>query len=216
MKVHPVFHNSLIKPYTETVAHGPNFELPPPEIIEGEEGHYEIEKILMSRPTRNRKSTQYLVKWKGYPDSENSSLTEQELTHAQELLTKFHKPRINNIAGAMGPKEGILSRAKRATTLHPENIRTINPSPQNPALKRSYSQVVQTRKPTRDPEKQARDYGKTSPDQSRDLSILSTSYDPGIRARDHTWSRGVPHFARATHPLNNTWQTMGTCQRMTK
>src|SRR6267378_987053 len=139
MKVHPMFHNSLIKPYTETVAHGPNFELPPPEIIEGEEGHYEIERILMSRPTRNWKSTQYLVKCKGYPDSENSWLPEKELMHAKELLTKFHKTRINNIAGAMGPKEGILSRAKRATTQHPENICTINPSPQNPALKRSYS-----------------------------------------------------------------------------
>ncbi len=43
MKVHPVFHNSLLKPYTETMAHGPNFELPTPEIVEGEEGHYEIE-----------------------------------------------------------------------------------------------------------------------------------------------------------------------------
>src|SRR5882672_9563944 len=116
MKVHPVFHNSLIKPYTETVTHGPNFELPPPEIIEGEEGHYKIEKILMSRPTQNQKSTQYLVKWKGYPDSENSWLPEKELTHAKELLTKFHEPRINNIAGAMGPKEGILSRAICATT----------------------------------------------------------------------------------------------------
>src|SRR5712691_9614896 len=36
MKVHPVFHNSLLKPYTETMAHGPNFELPTPEIVEGE------------------------------------------------------------------------------------------------------------------------------------------------------------------------------------
>src|SRR5712664_807272 len=84
----------------------------------------------------------------------------------------------------------FLSRAKRATTQHPENIRTINPSPQNPALKRSYSQVVQTRKPTRDPEKQARDRGKASPDQSRDPSALSTSRDP-TRSHDHTGSRGI-------------------------
>ena len=25
MKIHPVFHNSLLKPYMETTAHGPNF-----------------------------------------------------------------------------------------------------------------------------------------------------------------------------------------------
>ena len=112
MKVHPVFHNSLLKPYMETMAHGPNFELPTPEIVEGEEGHYEIERILTSRPTRNQKSTQYLVKWKGYPDSENSWIPEKELSHTKELLAKFRTTRIHSIAGAMGPKEGILSQAK--------------------------------------------------------------------------------------------------------
>ena len=69
MKIHPVFHNSLLKPYIETSTHGPNFARPPPEIVGGEEGHYKIEKILQERPTRNKKSTQYLVKWKGYPGS---------------------------------------------------------------------------------------------------------------------------------------------------
>ena len=53
MRIHPVFHNSLLKPYKETTAHGPNFARPPPEIVGGEEGHYEIERILTSRPTRN-------------------------------------------------------------------------------------------------------------------------------------------------------------------
>ena len=46
MKIHPVFHNSLLKPYMETTVHGPNFTRPPPEIVGNEEGHYEIEKIL--------------------------------------------------------------------------------------------------------------------------------------------------------------------------
>jgi len=61
MRIHPVFHNSLLKPYIETSAHGPNFARPPPEIVGGEEGHYEIEKILQSQPTRNKRSTEYLV-----------------------------------------------------------------------------------------------------------------------------------------------------------
>jgi hypothetical protein len=89
MRIHPVFHNSLLKPYMETPAHGPNFARPPLEIVGQEEGHYEIEKILQERPTRNRKSMQYLVKWKGYLDSENSWLPAKELTHAQELLNTF-------------------------------------------------------------------------------------------------------------------------------
>jgi len=48
MRIHPVFHNSLLKPYKETMAHGPNFAHPPPEIVGGEEGHYEIKRILTS------------------------------------------------------------------------------------------------------------------------------------------------------------------------
>ena len=72
MKIHPVFHNSLLKPYHETKKHGPNHKTPAPEIVNGKEGHYKIESILMARPTQNRKSTQYLIKWKGYPVSENS------------------------------------------------------------------------------------------------------------------------------------------------
>jgi hypothetical protein len=89
MQIHPVFHNSLLKPYVEMSAHGPNFTQPPLEIIGGEEGHYEIEEILQEHPTRNKKSTQYLVKWKGYPDSKNSWLPAKELTHAKDALRTF-------------------------------------------------------------------------------------------------------------------------------
>jgi len=99
MRVHPVFHNSLLKPYHETQAHGPNFERPPPEIVGGEEGHYEIDKVLAARPTQNRKSTQYFVHWKGYTDTDNSWIPAGELTHAKELVAEFH--------ARNRPKEGI-------------------------------------------------------------------------------------------------------------
>jgi hypothetical protein len=119
MQIHPVFHNSLLKPYVETSTHGPNFARPPPEIIGGEEGHYKIEEILQECPTRNRKSTQYLVKWKGYLDSENSWLPAKELTHAKDALHKFkskHAPKegIQVLQAQGGLKEGILSRATPA------------------------------------------------------------------------------------------------------
>jgi hypothetical protein len=95
MRIHPIFYNSLLKPYTETKEHGPNYARPPLEIVEGEEGHYEIELILASRLTRNWKSTQYLVKWKGYQDSENSWIPAKELTHAQELLKAWDARKAN-------------------------------------------------------------------------------------------------------------------------
>jgi len=41
-RIHDVFHTSLLNPYHETKAHGPNFARPPPDLIEGEE-EYEVE-----------------------------------------------------------------------------------------------------------------------------------------------------------------------------
>jgi len=118
MRVHPIFHNSLLKPYHETQAHGPNFERPPPEIVRGEEGHYKIDKILAACPTRNHKSTQYFVHWKGYTDADNSWIPAGELTHTKELLVEFHartRPkegiRIQALQAQGDPKEGILSQA---------------------------------------------------------------------------------------------------------
>jgi len=118
MRVHPVFHNLLLKPYHKTQAHGPNFERPPPEIVGGEEGHYKIDKVLAARPTRNRKSTQYFVHWKGYTDADNSWIPAGELTHAKELVAEFHtrnRPKegicIQALQAQGDPKEGILLQA---------------------------------------------------------------------------------------------------------
>jgi hypothetical protein len=68
--IHPVFHIDLLTPYRETTMHGPNFTRPAPELIDGEE-EYSIEKILDSRRFGRRWRLQYLVKWEGYPDSDN-------------------------------------------------------------------------------------------------------------------------------------------------
>jgi hypothetical protein len=46
--IHPVFHASLIMPYTETSSHGPNFTRPPPDLIDGE-AEYEVEQIRSHR-----------------------------------------------------------------------------------------------------------------------------------------------------------------------
>jgi hypothetical protein len=46
--IHNVFHASLLSPYHETPAFGPNFSRPPPDLIGGEE-EYEVERILNHR-----------------------------------------------------------------------------------------------------------------------------------------------------------------------
>ena len=189
MRIHPVFHNSLLKPYTETSAHGPNFARPPLEIIGGEEGHYKNEKILQARPTRNKKSTQYLVKWKGYLDSENSWLPAKELTHAQELVHDFQtkqtsKEGIWTLQAQGKPKEGILSQPKPAPSHTPANACT---SPVVPTLKPSYSQVTRLGIRACDPGKQ---HMIGAHDRPRDLQVLWGSRD--LRACDPVKKTGDP------------------------
>ena len=116
-KIHPVFHNSLLKLYKETPQHGPNFSRPPPDIVAEEEGHYEIEEIQDAKPTRNRQSTQYLIKWKGYPESENSWLPRSELKHAQELLKEFEQKRTSTHP-RQPSKEGIRAPTMQVQQNH--------------------------------------------------------------------------------------------------
>ena len=87
-KIHPVFHASLLSPFTETIEHGPSFSAPPPDIIEGEE-EYEIEGIVAHKGQGARRK--YLVKWLGYPTSENQWLPLKELTrNAQDILNSYN------------------------------------------------------------------------------------------------------------------------------
>jgi hypothetical protein len=68
--IHPVFHIDLLTPYRETIMHGPNYQRPPPDLVEGEE-EYAVEKILDSRLFGKKRRLQYLVKWEGFPDTNN-------------------------------------------------------------------------------------------------------------------------------------------------
>ena len=45
--IHPVFHTDLLTPYHETPTHGPNYQHPPPDLVDREE-EYEVKKILDS------------------------------------------------------------------------------------------------------------------------------------------------------------------------
>ena len=225
MRIHLVFHNSLLKPYIETLAHSPNFTRPPPEIVGGEEGHYEIEKILQSRPTRNRRSTEYLVHWKGYTDANWTWVPAKELSHAKELVQEFlsrQKPKegIRTLQAQWEPKEGILSRTQSVTTRKQGNPKQ---SPPKAAPKPSYSHVVRTTLRPCDP-------GKVSPDlscvTSHDTSTLLVSRDPKTcdpgneppdlpRDWSVTWSHVTTQspdqtrFKHAPSPLIGTWKTVG-------
>lgn len=85
--VHPVFHVSKLEPYHED-PENPNFPSPPPDVIEGEP-EWEVEQILDSKFAYNR--LHFLVKWKGWPDSENSWEPEQNLENSPESIQEFYK-----------------------------------------------------------------------------------------------------------------------------
>src|SRR6266702_818086 len=76
--IHDIFHIDLLTPYHKTTLHGPNYSRPPPDLVDDQE-EYEVEKILDSRQTGRRQKLQYLVKWKGYPDSDNKWVNKKDV-----------------------------------------------------------------------------------------------------------------------------------------
>ena len=63
MKVHPVFHVSLLGTTANDPLSGQHIEPPPPVIVDGEES-WEVEEILDSRLHYRR--GRYKVKWVGF------------------------------------------------------------------------------------------------------------------------------------------------------
>lgn len=92
-RIHPVFHISVLEPYTPNTIPNRIPEPPPPIEIDGEE-EFEIHSIVDSRVRARRKCPlQYRVRWLGYeghPD-EFEWLPADELAHAQELVQEFHR-----------------------------------------------------------------------------------------------------------------------------
>ena len=85
-KIHPVFHATLLSPYLESDIHGKNFSMPPPDLINGEH-EYEVEAIVTHKPQGRRNL--YLVKWKGYPTSDNTWEPERNLDNAKQILEVY-------------------------------------------------------------------------------------------------------------------------------
>ena len=88
-RIHPVFHTDLLTPYRKTKMHGENYQRPPPELVDNEE-EYEVEAILDSRRLGQRCKLQYLIKWLGYPSSDNQ-WEDADKVHADDLIKNFQR-----------------------------------------------------------------------------------------------------------------------------
>ena len=88
-KIHPVFHASLLSPYSKTPTHGPNFSRPPSDLINGEL-EYKVELIRSHQCHGRSRMLQYLIKWKGYPKSNNTWENTDQI-HVPDLIKLYHQ-----------------------------------------------------------------------------------------------------------------------------
>jgi len=105
--IHDVFHIDLLTPYRETDTHGSNYSRPAPDLVDNEE-EYKVEKILDAWQFGRGCKRQYLIKWKGYPDSDNEWVDQKDV-HAPEAIREFKnsqtatRTHINRIANGEYP-----------------------------------------------------------------------------------------------------------------
>ena len=94
LRIHPVFHISCLKKYTDptSIPHRPTPPTPPPAIVVDGKEEFEVEKILDKRKRWRR--DEYLVKWKGYPEYEATWEPRTNLTNVAEAMEEFGERRI--------------------------------------------------------------------------------------------------------------------------
>lgn len=81
LQVHPVFHVSRLRPYTQS--NDSRFpgrrQKPPPPFKVNNETYYKVESLLDKRLRRKR--IEYLVKWEGYPEYDATWEPASNITH---------------------------------------------------------------------------------------------------------------------------------------
>jgi len=88
MKIHPVFHVSLLEPKTKDTIQQLSTPAPPPPTEISQNLEYEVESILDSKISKGKLF--YFVHWKGYDNSENSWEPAQNLLNSPTLIRDFH------------------------------------------------------------------------------------------------------------------------------
>ena len=109
MKIHPVFHVSLLEPARRR---SDCDTAPPPAVVVDGAEEFEVDQVLDSRVEHNH--LRYLVKWTGCDDSENSWEDADNVAGAPDLVRRFHESYPSKPApGLNGPSQGTSTRKRR-------------------------------------------------------------------------------------------------------
>ena len=93
MKIHLVFHVSLLEPYKDSTIPGRLQTPPPPIEVDGAE-EFEVSEILDS--CINHGKLEYLVHWQGYEVHERTWEPAANLENAPEMIAEFHQEYLSN------------------------------------------------------------------------------------------------------------------------
>ncbi len=115
--IHDIFHIDLLTPYRETDLHGSNYSRLAPDLVDNKE-EYKVKKILDARQFSRGQKKQYLVKWKGYPDSDNEWVDKRNI-HTPEAIKEFEN---RNSATKTHIRQGNTSKS-----LIPSSLRSTTP-----------------------------------------------------------------------------------------
>ena len=112
MKIHPVFHVSLLQPWrvdSEHPTHPSRLTRPPP--VDAEDNQFTVDRLLDKRKRRRgrRWATEYLVRWEGY-GPEDDSWVEVEGIHP-ELVAEYESSH-HAVAGAETAERSTRRRAR--------------------------------------------------------------------------------------------------------
>ena len=103
MRIHPIFHISLLEKAPDDIT-------VTTDIVVENNDEYEIEKILKARGSIKKR--EYLIKWKGYPNSENTWEPIKNLENCSGLLRRFHQQKAEGPNPESHPHQTESSRAQ--------------------------------------------------------------------------------------------------------
>jgi hypothetical protein len=90
VKIHPVFHISLLEPTINRNTPIPgHLQPPPPPVIINNEEEWEVKEITDSR--YYRKTLQYQVRWKGFHNEDKTWYLATNFDNSPEAIERFHK-----------------------------------------------------------------------------------------------------------------------------